>query len=145
MSEKYIHFIANYDDWIAIRKLKVEPATEPITIMEFLAGLTTSVDTKVEQNLRKIIELEKLDKAIQELELGKKDFAKALESINSRGISSAIKEICAKPELQKNVVKELEDFCKTYATKKALKQCGLKADYSEIEIPGMKRTKKVKA
>ncbi len=33
--EKYINFIANYDDWVAIKKLKVEPATQPTTIREF--------------------------------------------------------------------------------------------------------------
>ncbi|MEM4710129.1 MAG: DUF2666 family protein [Candidatus Diapherotrites archaeon] len=142
--EKYIQFVANYDDWVAIRKLKIEPATDPRTVMEFLAGLTNSVDSKVEENLRKIVDLKKVDDAIASLGLGKKDVAKALEEINSRKVSSAIKEICALPELQSAEQKELEQFCRIYATKKALKECGLMVDYSNIEIPGMKKLKKTK-
>lgn len=142
--EKYIQFIANYDDWVAIRKLKIEPSTDPKTILEFLAGLNTSVDSKVEDNLRKLVDLKKVDEAIASLDLTKKDVAKALEEINSRKVSSAIKEICDLSELQSSEKKELEQFCRVYATRKALKECGLLVDYSSIEIPGMKKLKKTK-
>ncbi|MBI5553418.1 MAG: hypothetical protein HY917_01625, partial [Candidatus Diapherotrites archaeon] len=76
------------------------------------------------------------------LELQKKETAKAIESVASGAVSRTIKKICEKPELQKNEIRELEDFCRVYAMRKALKQCGLMADYSEIEIPGMKKAKK---
>ncbi|VVB98955.1 Uncharacterised protein [uncultured archaeon] len=142
--EKYIQFVSNYDDWVAIRKLKIEPATDPRTVMEFLAGLNTSVDSKVEANLRKIVKLEKVDAAIAELGLGKKDVAKALEEVASRKVGAAIKEITEIPELQKNEQKEIAGFCKVYAMRKAMKACGLQVDYSEIEIPGMKRTMRQK-
>jgi len=59
--EKYIQFVANYDDWVAIKKLKIEPSMDPKTIMEFLASLTISVDRKVEENLGKMVDLKKLD------------------------------------------------------------------------------------
>jgi translation elongation factor EF-G len=145
VGDKYIQFVANYEGWVSIRKLAIEPATDPKTIMEFLAGLTTSVDSKVEENLRKIVALEKVDKAIEELGLGKKDTAKALEEVNSRKVGSAIKEITQSLEgFQKPEKKELEQFCRVYAMKKALKACGLGVDYSGVEIPGMKRVKKNK-
>lgn len=142
--DKTIQFIANYDDWVAIKKLKIGPSTDPRTIMEFLVSLTTGIDSKIEQNLRKIVDLGKVDAAIDELELGKKDVAKALEEVNSRKVNAVINEITSLPELQKNEQKELLQFCKVYAMKKALKQCGLAIDYSEIGIPGMKRLKKIK-
>ncbi|MCX8158658.1 MAG: DUF2666 family protein [Candidatus Diapherotrites archaeon] len=142
--EKYIHFIANYEDWVAVKKLKVEPTTDPVTIMEFLAGLNTSLDNKVESNLRKVVKLDKLDKKIEEFYLGKKDVQKALEFINSRELNSIIKEISEKPDLQSNEIKELEDFCRVYATRKILKNIGMSIDYSQIEIPGMKKLKKMK-
>ena len=142
--EKYIQLIANYDDWIAIRKLKIEPATDPKTVMEFLAGLGMSLDSKVEGNLGKIVALDRVDAAIAELSLGKKDVAKALEEVSSRKVNSVIKEITGLPELQKNEQKEIGQFCKVYALKKALKECGLPVDYSSVDIPGMKRLKKAK-
>ncbi|AJF60273.1 MAG: DUF2666 family protein [Candidatus Diapherotrites archaeon] len=142
--EKYIQFVANYDDWVAIKKLKVEQATDPKTVMEFLAGLTISIDDKVEANLGKAVDLKKLDSALNELSLGKGDTSKALAEVNGRKINSIIDEITSKPEFQKNEQKELKGFCKAYAMKKALKACGLNVDYSGVEIPGMKRLKKIK-
>ncbi len=140
--EKIIQFIANYDDWVAIKKLKIGPATDPRTVMEFLAGLGMGIDRKIESNLRKVVDLGKVDSALNELELGKGDVAKALSEVNSRKINSVINEITSLPEFQKNVQKELQGFCKVYAMKKALKECGLNVDYSNINIPGMKRLKK---
>ncbi len=142
--EGSIQLIANYDDWKAIRKQTVTEKTDPLTVMEFLAGLTNSVDGKVEVNLRKIVDLPKLDKAIEELGLAKGDAIRALEEIKSRKIASVINEISEVERLQKNQRKEVADFCRTYATRKCLKACGLMVDYTQIEIPGMGRLKKAK-
>ncbi|HNV01551.1 MAG TPA: DUF2666 family protein [archaeon] len=142
--EGSIQFIANYDDWKAIRKQTITEKTDPLTVMEFLASLTNSVDGKVESNLKKKVALDKLDKAINDLGLTKGDAIKALEEINSRSISKVINEISQVPELQKNQQKEVADFCKTYATRKCLKACGLMIDYTQIQIPGMGRLKKAK-
>ena len=145
--EKTIQFLANYDDWKAVKKLKIEDATDPKTIMEFLASLGTSLDNKVEENLAKIVDLKKLDAVLNELSFGKteEEIANVLKEINTRKISSVINEICTVPELQKNEQKELKGFCKLYATKTALKKCDFNIDYSGIEIPGMKRVMKKSA
>ncbi|MCX6803529.1 MAG: hypothetical protein NTY48_03080, partial [Candidatus Diapherotrites archaeon] len=74
----------------------------------------------------------------------KGDAVKAMEEINSRKISAVINEISAIEGRQKNQQKEINGFCKTYATRKCLKACGLMVDYSQIEIPGMGRLKKAK-
>jgi microcompartment protein CcmK/EutM len=142
--EGSIQFVANYDDWKAVRKQAITEKTDPLVVMEFLAGLTNSVDAKVESNLKKILALDKLDAAINSLGLAKGDAAKAMEEINSRSISKVINEITALEKYQKNQQKELADFCKVYATRKCLKACGLMVDYTQIEIPGMGRLKKTK-
>jgi hypothetical protein len=147
--DKVIQFIANYDDWVSIKKLKIEPGMDPCTVMEFLAGLGTGIDSKIEQNLGKVVEIVKLDNVLGEaLEgvsgKGEAAIAKALAAVNSRAVSLVVNEITAKPELQKNEKKELQQFCKVYATRKALKELGLMVDYSGIEIPGMKRVKRTK-
>lgn len=144
MSEKYIQFVANYDDWVAIKKLKIEAATDPKTVMEFLASLTMSVDRKVEENLGKIVDLEKLNAVIKEIPVGKseEEVANVLREVNTRKVSAVINEITGIPSFQKNVQKELAGFCRVYAVRKLLKECKAMIDYSEIEIPGMKRVMK---
>lgn len=142
--EKYVQFVANYDDWVAVKKLKIAPETHPLVVAEFLAGLTVSVDGKIEQNLAKLVDLKKLDDAINELGFGKGDSARALEEINSRKISRVISEITSLEKFQKNEQKELWDFCIAYATRKALKECSLMVDYSEVDIPALKKLKRAK-
>lgn len=142
--EGSIQLVANYDDWKVIRKITISEKTDPLTVAEFLANLTNSVDAKVEFNLKKIVDLAKLDKTIDELGLAKGDAVKAMEEINSRAVSKVINEISQIPTLQKNRQKEVGAFLKAYATKKALKACGLAVDYTQIEIPGMGRLKKAK-
>lgn len=142
--EKSIQFVANYDDWVSVKKLKIEEKTNPKTVMEFLASLGTGIDNKIAFNLGKVVDLKRLDSAIKEVKLGKteEETAIALKELNSRKVSQAVKEITELPELQANERKELEQFCRVYATRKILSECGLIVDYSRIEIPGMKRLQK---
>jgi len=149
MSEKYIQFFANYDDWVAVKKLKIDASTDARTIMQFLAALGISLDKKVEDNLRKIVALDKLDSAISELTAGKKseNIALILEAASSGKVNKVVKEICEIPEMQPKEKNELAEFCKVYALKKALKNAGLFIDYSTINlnIPGMKKSMVKKA
>ncbi|MEI7960911.1 MAG: DUF2666 family protein [archaeon] len=140
--EGSIQLIANYDDWKAIKKQTITEKTDPLTVAEFLASLTNSVDAKVEFNLRKKVALDKLDKALTDLGLIKGDAVRALEEINTRAVSKVINEISQIPTLQKNQQKEVADFCRVYAIRKALKSCGFMIDYTQIAIPGMGRLKK---
>ncbi len=146
-SEKYIQFVANYDDWVSIKKIKIEPTTNPKTIMEFLASLITSVDKKIEDNLKKIIDLKKVEDAINEVFAGGKGASainEALAAVNSSKVNSVINQLTEKPEWQKNEQKEIQGFCKAFAMRFALKKCGLIIDYSQVEVPGMKRLTKKK-
>jgi len=144
--DESIQLIANCGDWKAIKKLRVEAATDPRTIMEFLASLETGIDRKIEENLRKTVDLAKVDSAIAEIEAGKgkEAVAEIIAEVSSRKVNAAISEVCLKPELQKNEQKELIGFCKVYAMRKALDNAGLSVDYTSVEIPGMKRLMKKK-
>jgi hypothetical protein len=143
--EGQIQFIANYEDWKVIKKITVTDITEPLVIAEFLASLTYSTDNKIESNLKKVVELEKVDTAIKELSLGKGDSGKALEEVNSRKVGKVINDICKLDKFSGPIQKELLGLCKIYATKKALKECGILVNYSEAEIPTLKRAKKANA
>jgi len=143
--DETIQFIANYGSWKAIKKLKIEAATDERTVMEFLASLGTGIDRKIEENLRKIVDLERVDAAVAEIQgKGREAIAEIIADVSGRKVNSVINEICAKPELQKNEQKELIGFCKVYAMRKALKEAGLQVDYSGVQIPGMKRLQKKK-
>jgi len=144
--EKYIQLIANYDDWVAIKKLKIEPTTEPRTIMQFLASLGISLDKKVADNLGKTVDLKRLDAAVAELSAGKESMALIIEAVSSGKINRAIKEICEIEGMQPKEKNELIEFCKVYALKKALKDSGFYIDYSSINlnIPGMRKKKEKK-
>jgi hypothetical protein len=146
MVEEGIQLVANYGELKAVKKLKIEPATDSRAIMEFLASLETGIDRKIEENLCKIVDLAKVDAAIKELGLGKggENAATAIAEVASRKVNSVITEVCSKPELQKNEQKELIGFCKVYALRKALNETGLSVDYCSVEIPGMKRLMKKK-
>ena len=148
MAEEYIQFLANYQDWVAVKKLKIDPSTDSKTVMEFLAGLNTSLDNKVEANLAKIVDVKRLDAALNEVVAGKKeaDIAKLLAEVAGTKINKVIAEITAPLEgkTQKNEIKEITDFCKVYALRSSMKKAGLAIDYSSIAIPGMKRLMKKK-
>ncbi len=143
--DKYIQFVANYDDWVAIKKLKIEESTDPRIVMQFLASLGTSLDRKVEENLSRIVDLKKLDDILAEITTGKKegDIARIIAEASSGKVNRTIGEICELPQFQTKEKKELQEFCKVYSLKKAFKEAGLYADYSKINmnIPGMRKRK----
>ena len=132
--DKVIQFIANYDEWQAVRKIKITEKTTPKDIMEFLSMLTVSVDNKIEQQLRMIVELNKVDSFIKEnIEKGKSIelIAKALNLLESRNFSKLLNELTGKIE-NKNDQKEIKSFIKLYAIRKTLNMLGLNVDYSII-------------
>ena len=143
--EGQIQFVANYEDWKAIKKITITDLTEPLAIAEFLASLTYSTDDKIESNLRKVVELDRVDAAIAELNLEKGDAGKAIQEINSRAVSKAINDITKLEKFNGPTQKELVGLCKIYAVKKALKACGILNSYHEADIPTLKRAKKASA
>lgn len=144
--EDQIQFIAKYADWTAIKKMKITEQTDPVMIMEFLAGLGFTFDRKIEENLKKTVNLEEVDKVLNELiEGGKKadNIAKVIASVNGPKIGSIAKQLAdSNPSWQKGEKKEIEEFIRTYAMRKALKELKVRVDYSHIEIPGMKKAMK---
>ncbi|MBS3057317.1 MAG: DUF2666 family protein [Candidatus Diapherotrites archaeon] len=149
--EKYIQFIANYDDWVAIRKMKITETTGAKAVLEFLASLGSGFDRKIAQNLGKIIDVVQLDNALNDVlvdSAGKsaEELGKIIALVRGPKINKVISELVGKvPNLESGVQKEIEQFAKAYAMRKALRECGLQVDYSEIEIPGMKKIKRAKA
>ena len=146
MDEQGIAFVANFEEWVSVKKLKVTEKMDPRTVIEFLASLNTGLDKKVEEYLKKIVNLKELDSLIeQEVSKGKKetDIAKALAFVASSKTSKVINEaVDGLTQLQEGERKEVKEFCKVYALRKTMKTLELAIDYSQIAIPGMKRVMK---
>jgi len=143
--EETIQFIANTKGWISIKKMKITEQTDPKSIMEFLASLGTGLDRKVEESLGKIVEIEKLNSVLDEVlnETGKSS-GEIIQAMNGRKISAVVNELVEQDKWQTGEKKEVAEFLKVYATRKALKTIKVRVDYSEIKIPGMKKVKKAK-
>ena len=141
-----IQFVAKLGDWVAVRKLTVEEKTEPMQVMEFLAGLSVSFDGKIEEFLGKEIDIQGLSSAVEEemegIGKGVKGIEEALAKVNGAKIGRAINELCDAKGWQPKQTKELKEFCRVFALRKAFKTAGLKVDYTTIETPAIKAANK---
>jgi len=143
--EEAIQFVANCKGWQSIKKLKITEETDSKTILEFLASLNTGLDRKAEESLGKIVDLSKLNAVLNEIMGSGKKAEEAIQAVNGVQVNKVVNEMIeGLSNLQKNEQKEISDFLKVYAMRKALKQAKIRVDYSEINIPGMKRTQKTK-
>lgn len=141
-----IQFIAKMGNWVAVRKLSVEEKTEPLMVMEFIAGLSVSFDRKIEEFLAKEVEIEKLNTAIDEelegIKKGARGVSEVLAKIGGAKLGRVINELCDSKARQPKEKKELKEFCKIFALRKAFRKLGLKVDYSTIETPAIKAAMK---
>jgi len=141
-----IQFVVKFGDWVAVRKLTMEEKTEPLQVMEFLAGLSFSFDGKIEEFLGKEIDIQRLSSAVEEemegAGKGAKGVNEALAKVGGAKIGRVINELCDAKARRPKEKKELKEFCKVYALRKAFKIAGLKVDYSTIETPAIKAAKK---
>lgn len=146
--EEGIAFVVNMKGWQSVKKLTVTEKMNSRSVIEFLGSLNTGVDLKVEEFLEKIVKLEKVDAFLKEQLQGKGktegEIANLLAALKGPKLGKILNEICELPELQKGEQNELKDFCRVYAIKKGVKELGVMIDYSEIDIPGMKRLMKKK-
>ena len=141
-----IQFVAKLGNWVAVRKLTIEEKTDPLMVMEFLAGLSVSFDNKIEEFLGKEIDIKRLNTAIEE-ELegtgkGEKGISEAIAKIAGAKLGRVINELCDAKNRQPKETKELKEFCKVFALRKAFRKAGLKVDYSTIETPAIKAAMK---
>ena len=149
MSEEgYIQLVANYADWKAVKKIKIDDKASPEEIMYFLMSLSQSFDSKVEFNLKKALNLTEIENVIKEAGATKKaganEFANLIEIINSRKTSQAINaQVDSKP-LSKDEKEGLRQACLIYLTRKVLGNNGIAVDYSQVKIPGTRVSKKAK-
>jgi len=132
-----IQFVANTDDWKAIKKLKVEANVPAIDIAEFLASVSISFDAKIAQYLQKATNTKPLDEYINSITKGtfktEEDIAKVLKGINSTAASKAIN-TCIDDGLTPKEKDLLKAFLKAYLTKASLAKINFCIDYTNLPL-----------
>lgn len=139
MTSGEIQFIANYDEWKAIKKLKIDENVPALDITDFLASISISFDKKIEDNLKKICNLKPIEDYIATLVEGKtkkeEDFAKILKGLASPNTGKAITSAMENAQLEPKEKDKLKIYLKIYITKTALSKAGLEIDYTKVPIP----------
>jgi hypothetical protein len=132
-----IQFIANTDDWKAIKKLKVEADVPDVDIATFLASVSISFDTKIEQYLKKAVNAKTIDDYIDSITKGtfksEEDIAKVLKGINAMAAGKAI--TASLPAgLSPKDTDMYKAILKSYLTKKTLTKIGFCVDYTNLPL-----------
>jgi hypothetical protein len=137
--EGVIQFIANYDDWKCIKKMKITEKSNPLTVLEFLGSYSVSLEKKLEEYLGEIINLESFNKFLKEAPVGKNASAvsKTIRFLQSTALENKISELTSDAQTS--------SFLKIYAVRKLLKASSQFAEFSTVDIPGLKRLLKKKA
>jgi len=132
-----IQFIANTEDWKAIKKLNITQEVPAIDVASFLASVSISFDTKIEQYLKKATNTKPLDDYITEITKGtfksEEEIAKVLKAINSQNANKAINS-CISEELEPKEKELLKAFLKTYLTKTVLQKINFCVDYTNLPL-----------
>ena len=132
-----IQFIANTNDWKAVKKLKIEDNVQGIDIATFLASVSISFDTKIEDYIKKSVNAKPIDEYIDTITKGtfktEEDISKVLKAINSTAANKAIN-ACIKEELTPKEKDLLKSFLKSYLTRKTLLKINFCVDYTNLPL-----------
>lgn len=132
-----IQFIANTDEWKVVKRLKIDENVQGVDIASFLASVSISFDTKIEDYLKKSVNAKTIDEYIDSITKGtfktEEEISKVLKAINcaaaNKTISASIPETLSPKE--KDMLKTL---LKSYLTKKTLLKIGFCVDYTNLPL-----------
>jgi len=141
MADDKIEFFAQAGKWVVVKKLKVEPNTEPMWIARFLISVHETMDRKIWGFMAKDFDLEALDAIAGELcgaEKGKKGWKLKgrLSEDRMNEILAKLKSVSVSKQIN-NVVptKKGRVIAKSYVTRKTIDIMGfpLYPDTKDIE------------
>lgn len=128
MTDK-IEFFAQYDKWVAVKKLKIEDH-EPIDVARFLASVHDTLDRKMWEFIGDEIPLDALDGIAYELtgatQKGKKWVVGRKSEDEVNAILASIKSPSTTRKLGEHVKnKELKKLAKIYLTRRVFELLGV--------------------
>jgi hypothetical protein len=135
--EEYIDFMAKYKDWISIKRIGIRENTVPAEVVNYLAGVRTTIDSKAYPMLQ--IKTSMLDayaaKVCEGLKKNYGSLASAFSKMDSPETKKVIVESCSK---------ELAPVAETYLLNKVITTLGFDVSinqpmmskiYPELKLP----------
>ncbi|MGC9132190.1 MAG: DUF2666 family protein [Candidatus Micrarchaeia archaeon] len=137
--EEEISFIANYKNWIVVKRMVIDKSTTPQEIASILASIRSSIDRKAFDFSG--IKKEFIDSYVEKIANGKRatlnDLKKALEEIKTKELNEALEKASSENVLLKDVAKAYFLSClldklglEHYLSNEALSKA-----YPELKVP----------
>jgi len=134
--EESIQFISNLKDFISVKKMKIAPEVTKSDIVEFLAAVQVSTNTKIKEYLEKIIDITKFNKETESLiALEPTKFFTEVNSTKTKKIISGL----LSSEINKDLKDALIQAYVVYLTEKYLISKGFVIGYHGIIFPTRKK------
>jgi hypothetical protein len=141
MSEQQIQFIANLDNFVSVKKLKIEKQVTNQDIIEFLASIQFSCNQKITDYLEKIIDSKKLLEETKDLfNLGVEDFYNQINTAKLKKIITNAFSI----DLDKKQKEAYVGAVKVYLLNKYCLDKNITLGYNHVVFPSKKRIMKLK-
>jgi len=125
---EYVDFMVKYKDWISIKRLGIRPDTKPEEIASHLAGIRSTIDSKIYTLLG--IDTSKIDSFVESVTSGKrKSYASLAETLNALQKSDSDKvlsEACSG--------KPLKPIAEAYMISKAAKSLGFDTGVDQLAL-----------
>ena len=144
--EEEISFIANYKNWVVVKRMVIDGSTTPQEIAALLASIRASIDRKAFDftGIRKEVIDAYVDKLVENKRATLSDLKKALEEIQQKELNQVIEESCSQNPLLKDVAKSyfLNSLLNKLGLEYSLTTEALSKAYPELKIPMPKGRRK---
>ncbi len=125
--EEYIDFMAKYGAWISIKRIGIRPETKPEEVVQYLAGVRTTIDAKSYPMLK--INTTMLDQQAAKIcEGSKKNYASLAAAISKMADSDTKKAVAD------SCPKELSQMAETYLLSKVVTIIGYDTSINQVQI-----------
>ncbi len=140
--EGYIQFISTYPKWKCIKKYRVTAQTDSRTLAEFMSAYCVSLDQKFEFYLRQFFDMGLIDEQLKKGPAKGASYSEIVVFLNGSELSATLTKALKKNPAANHGI--FLHYLRAYAARKALRERGLFVEYSQVDVPGLKRLLKKK-
>ncbi len=134
--EENIQFVSNLKGFVSVKKMKITPEVTKTDIVEFLAAIQISTNTKIKEYLEQIIDITKFSKDTESLMA--QEPAKFFTDVNSAKTKKIIIALLVE-DMHKDLKAALAQAYVVYLTEKYLVTKGFIIGYHGIIFPARKK------
>jgi len=134
--EESIQFISNLKGFVSVKKMKIAPEVTKTDIVEFLAAVQISTNTKIKEYLEQIVDINKFNKDTENLLT--QEPTKFFTDVNSAKTKKVIIALLAE-DMNKDLKDAIAQAYVVYLTEKYLVSHGFVVGYHGIIFPARKK------